>query len=119
MEQIAGLQTYSWWLLRSWSVEIVEWSPTPLKWLVGDQPTIWGPFVCQRDTQGVIGTQCAVTYFMRLGVLVRLTSLLYVILYEATKGKKTTDYRKILLHEIKMTVACHLVYLVIDVLFWP
>ena len=100
---------YSWFLLLSWSVEIVEWAP--VKWLVGI-------LICQRDTEGVVGTQCAAEYFVRSAIFTRLTSVLYVMLYEATKRKKTTDYTRVLLHEIKMTVACDLVYLVIDMLFW-
>ena len=109
--QMAGLQTYSWWALKSWSVEIVEWPPVK---------SMLGPLLCQRSTLGVVGTQCSAAYFMRL-VLTRLTTILYIIVYTASlasKRKSTATYAKIILQETKITLACNLVNLGIDMIFW-
>ena len=105
--QMAGLQTYLWWALKSWSVEIVEWPPVKV---------LLGPLLCQRSTLGLVGTQCSAAYFVRLGVLTRLTTILYIIMYTASK-RETSDYARIIRQEIKMTLACNLGYLIIDILF--
>ena len=74
-----------------------------------------GPMACQRSTLGVVGAQCSEVYFVRL-VLTRLTTFIYLVMYTAASKGENADYARIILREIKMTLACDLIYLGIDML---
>merc|ERR1719237_1133139 len=68
IRQVATIQEYTFWLIRQWNVELVDW---PMIYL------LLGPLSCQQPYLGITRMHCAAVYFFRLA-FVRVTTLIYL-----------------------------------------
>lgn len=108
IRQVKNLAAYAFRMLRLWNVEPAHW-PTISLFL--------GSLYCQRPYQGVTGMNCAAAYFLEL-FFTRVTTLIYICLYSASK-KKDVDYGRVIMHEVKLAMAGNLVFLLVDAVVSP